>query len=86
MWEGDKQAILCAGIAAEYFNTDLSETRKKNPLTTEQKQGLHRNGLHFPQSFVQQEMFVLCVSKLWSAKKIFPIRNYTDLPHLPMTA
>lgn len=83
MWEGDKDAVLCAGIAAVHFNTDLSETLKKKLLPQKR---LHRNSLCFPQTFVQQEMFVLCVSRLWSAKEIFPIRNYTDLPCLPTTA
>lgn len=32
MWEGDKESILCAGIAAMHFNTDLSETLKKKLL------------------------------------------------------
>lgn len=53
MREGCKEAIPCAEIAVVHFSKDLSETLKKKPYTIEQKQGLHRNSLYFPQTFVQ---------------------------------
>lgn len=39
MWEGDKEAILRAGIAAEHVNTDLSEPLKKKPLALSRNKG-----------------------------------------------
>lgn len=39
VWEGDKDAVLCAGFAAVYFNTDLSKILKKKQLPPSRNKG-----------------------------------------------